>query len=327
MYLIILFLILIVLVVKKPLEEFTITNIADQRRYRSLIIALESISNDNRLNETVGPVNNRTDVISNKFIDLMNTWLINQINTTYIETENQNYYGKFVIENIENISHSISTTNNKFHVIEKKYTITRDYDNNLYVIYAKIIADRLILKYYIDELYLDEVNVGSKLILSSSQQHRNIDINLNGRCYIKDSEAPPPANFKRAFSKHDCESADSNGIVGVWDKPCRFDEECPYYKANKNYPNNRGGCLNGKCELPVNMIHVGYKNFLTNYKPLCYNCNRNNCSGVNCYTCCDEQAENLNEKLKSPDYVFKKDFYKRLPYKELFRKNNLKLYN
>ena len=28
---------------------------------------------------------------------------------------------------------------------------------------------------------------------------------------------------------------------------------------NKNYPNNRGGCINGYCEMPINIKSRGYK--------------------------------------------------------------------
>ena len=30
-----------------------------------------------------------------------------------------------------------------------------------------------------------------------------------------------------------------------WDKKCTKNKDCPYYKSNKNYPNNRGGCKDG----------------------------------------------------------------------------------
>ena len=31
---------------------------------------------------------------------------------------------------------------------------------------------------------------------------------------------------------------DKDGVIGVYDTHCRTDKECPFYKANKNYPNN-----------------------------------------------------------------------------------------
>ena len=64
--------------------------------------------------------------------------------------------------------------------------------------------------------------------------------------------------------------------VGIYDKPCEKNEECPFYKVNKNYENNFGGCINGKCELPINMKNIGYHyySYNENYNPLCYNCDK-----------------------------------------------------
>ena len=89
----------------------------------------------------------------------------------------------------------------------------------------------------------------------------------------------------------------------LWDKKCDTDIECPYYKSNKNYPNNRGGCINnGFCEFPVGVKRLGFNKYIdTNlHKPLCYNCDN------------DENAGNN----KPVDYVFEDDFRER-------EKNNL----
>ncbi len=82
------------------------------------------------------------------------------------------------------------------------------------------------------------------------------------------------------ISRQQCESPyDFYGRVkpkGIYDKPCQSDNECPFFGANKNYPNQRGKCLeNGQCELPVNMIPIGYHYYVPHpeYKPYCYNCN------------------------------------------------------
>ena len=32
-------------------------------------------------------------------------------------------------------------------------------------------------------------------------------------------------------------------LYGVWDRECKSDSECSYYKANKNYDNTYGKCL------------------------------------------------------------------------------------
>jgi hypothetical protein len=89
----------------------------------------------------------------------------------------------------------------------------------------------------------------------------------------------------------------------LWDKKCSTDIECPYYKSNKNYPNNRGGCINnGFCEFPVGVKRLGFNKYIDTglNKPLCYNCEN------------DENAGN-NKQI---DYVFEDDFNER-------KKNNL----
>lgn len=93
---------------------------------------------------------------------------------------------------------------------------------------------------------------------------------------------------------------------GIWDKPCNNNEDCPFYKKNKNYENEKGGCVKGYCEMPLNTERQGYR-FYKN-EPYCYNCNIKNCKGESCYNCCDEQKNrNKYPNLKSPDYIFKND--------------------
>ena len=89
----------------------------------------------------------------------------------------------------------------------------------------------------------------------------------------------------------------------LWDKKCSTDIECPYYKSNNNYPNNRGGCINnGFCEFPVGVKRLGFNKYIDTglNKPLCYNCENDENAGIN----------------KLVDYVFEDDFNER-------KKNNL----
>jgi hypothetical protein len=84
----------------------------------------------------------------------------------------------------------------------------------------------------------------------------------------------------------------------LWDKKCVANEECPYYKSNSNYLNNRGGCIdNGFCEFPVGVKRLGFTKYTDTYlnKPLCYNCEG-------------------KEMPKKPDYVFENDFNDRVKY-------------
>lgn len=87
----------------------------------------------------------------------------------------------------------------------------------------------------------------------------------------------------------------------TWDKPCIKDTDCPYFKANKNYPNNRGGCmLGGVCEMPVGTQRVAYQKLRdgNEFKPFCYGC-----TNPKDHTCCKQQ--------NSPDYAFPNDFEER----------------
>ena len=91
---------------------------------------------------------------------------------------------------------------------------------------------------------------------------------------------------------------------GVWDRDCINDAECPFFNKNKNYKNTRGGCINGKCEMPLGIVGLGQRYFDIDSKPMCYNCKNDS------YNCCDKQD--------SPDYIFENDLIGRI-----FNKNEL----
>tara|TARA_Y100000389_G_scaffold159683_1_gene161597 strand:+ start:1469 stop:2983 length:1515 start_codon:yes stop_codon:yes gene_type:complete len=88
----------------------------------------------------------------------------------------------------------------------------------------------------------------------------------------------------------------------TWDRPCLIDDDCPFYKANKNYPNNFGKCkINGFCEMPVGIIPKGYRKYDKKYKPICHNCPASN------PTCCEK-----TEIMPSADYMYADDYDERL---------------
>ena len=107
---------------------------------------------------------------------------------------------------------------------------------------------------------------------------------------------------------------------GIWDRPCFYNEECPFYKANKNYQNNRGGCINGFCEMPLNVQSLTYRNYNIKTKPLCHNCKEKSDQ------CCDYQMKE-NPKLLSPDYAFIGDKVERYIHRNQLKKKGLKIYN
>jgi hypothetical protein len=109
-------------------------------------------------------------------------------------------------------------------------------------------------------------------------------------------------------NKFECDSyynidGTPKAYYSLWDKRCAVDEDCPYYKANINYPNNRGGCISGGfCEFPVGVKRLGYTKYTdTNLNtPMCYNCNNPEDKGI---------------PPNKPDYVFDNDFNEREKYK------------
>ena len=107
---------------------------------------------------------------------------------------------------------------------------------------------------------------------------------------------------------------------GIWDRVCYTNDDCPFYKANKNYDNTRGGCINGTCEMPFNVKNLTYRYYDINTKPYCYNCKNNT------NDCCSDQMKE-NPKMKSPDYMFQGDLLGRYENKEQLMDKNLVWYN
>jgi len=110
---------------------------------------------------------------------------------------------------------------------------------------------------------------------------------------------------------------------GIWAKSkCTINEECPYYLANQNYTNKRGGCVNGECELPLNVDALTPTIPNTNKEPVCHNCNKLVCEGLDCFKCCkDQENPQLYPGLSSPDYAFDGDIESRLDQKVKFEES------
>lgn len=125
---------------------------------------------------------------------------------------------------------------------------------------------------------------------------------------------------ERLISKRACESpydvfGEPKTQPTVWDKPCKQNEDCPFYQANKNYPNQRGQCLpTGICELPIGILRMSYTKYNDRgvYTPFCYQCRNPNDP-----KCCKEQerlvtlqkedSQTYYTHLQSPDYAFSND--------------------
>jgi hypothetical protein len=107
-------------------------------------------------------------------------------------------------------------------------------------------------------------------------------------------------------NKLQCESkVDENGATRkktlFWDKPCKTNDECPFYQANTKYMNYRGGCNDGYCEFPLGIERLAYRIYTS--KPICHGCPLNN------IYCCDDQ--------KVKDYAFELDHIERLRIKDI----------
>ena len=120
-------------------------------------------------------------------------------------------------------------------------------------------------------------------------------------------------NVKNAGTDVQCDISE-----GYWDKPVTNDSECPFYRANKQYPNRLGGVdPNGnRCEMPVGTKRIGYR-FISNdpaHKPWCYNCHEGadgNPGSIG--PCCEEQrnVELYPELGGNPDFSFPGDSLER----------------
>ena len=117
-----------------------------------------------------------------------------------------------------------------------KFSSYLTYDN------VNIYSEPIVNTYKGHKTYLTSSN---ERLLTDIKIKPTIDENLRERCYGKSE-----------FNKMDCEKKfDSLGkplnIFGIWDKPCVTNKECPFYKANKNFKNSLGGCVNNRCQMPL----------------------------------------------------------------------------
>ena len=108
---------------------------------------------------------------------------------------------------------------------------------------------------------------------------------------------------------------------GVWDKPVDKDGECPFYRANKHFPNRLGGVKlhDQRCEMPINTKTIGYRNVSTDpkHQPYCYNCNigADGMAGSWGPCCSDQRDPSLYPNLGgNPDYAFPGDEFERAQY-------------
>jgi hypothetical protein len=197
-------------------------------------------------------------------------------------------------------------------------------------IFLKGKSEKIDNKYYLD--------IGANPILIDGQatvpyeQRKMFGVENNYGCFSYNKNKPKNGQgIIFAVNKDDCEAkynfvGDSKPF-GVWDKACKKDEECIFYKGNKNYENEYGKCVNNTCQLPLNMKNLGYHYFIDEptTQPLCYNCDSDKwLPTTELGMCCKEQELNREKYkfLNGPDYAFKGDMEKRY---NAYRRKNCKL--
>lgn len=136
----------------------------------------------------------------------------------------------------------------------------------------------------------DQINY----LIKRTNKERNIVYDLSYKCFGSQGD-----NIYQCMSNKDI--IGNRKKKGIWDRPCLFDKECPFFKANKNTNNNLGGCVNGICQMPLGVSNVGYHFYSNLDKALCYNCIDRK------YCCLDQLNRKKYSKLSSPDYAFSND--------------------
>jgi len=202
------------------------------------------------------------------------------------------------------------------------------------ITYPELFLERVTVDYIFGINHRIKIDTPTVQLLGTRLYRINVPANQINEPFITRLKIDDPEDYScvgdddRLISKRACESpydvfGEPKSQPTVWDKYCKEDNDCPFYQANKNYPNQRGKCLDtGMCELPVGVLRMSYRKYDDSgeYTPFCYQC-RNPTDPY----CCKEQAklvelqkENPQQDythLKSPDYVFSKDTEDRKKYK------------
>ena len=274
--------------------------------------------------------------------NLIKEWIIEQIS---LEADKELYRMKFINnERFRYIEDTILKykTNGDIDNFIFKMRVYRDNKFNHFIVYFDLLFDKKQIKYYIKNIVILGTDIQENIDFSNYKQNffglsnkfnsnvkyskEEIDKFLNSKKKKDIAEFDTSyCFFKPARNKTECISPKKDDYsLGIWDERCLVDEDCPFYKKNINYPNNRGGCKDGFCEMPVNIKRIGFKQYITGNEPVCYNCKRENCSGLDCNLCCEKQKDkDKYPNLNSPDYAFPNDFNQRLEHSKLFFDKNL----
>lgn len=274
------------------------------------------------------PVNTQeVSLLHNLFVNLLNNNVSKGVNSytiinvpnikntytiTYDNTNNRYIRDYtipiFLMDSINNYSRRLILTIERIDFVYTKSTII--YVKNVDIPEDTIVDIGKILPY---------VNTKNTNKIDDYIPHSSGDTNLITQADI-DAELKRQQTIQTLKNSYSCfgipNSAninDQNQCItfgGYWDKEIQDNTECPFYKANKNYTNDRGANIGGYCELPRNMKIEGYRYYDLDPKksPLCYNCKTDLIGQGSLGFCCDKQNDkSIYPNLKSPDYVYNND--------------------
>lgn len=147
----------------------------------------------------------------------------------------------------------------------------------------------------------DDGNIFDALVIRLFEIRKNKTHPDDGTCFDSDYNMIS-ADSSVVQTKNACEKNKGH----TWDTPCKYNYQCPFFQANKNYPNVFGGCNdNGYCEMPKGIIKQSFRKYDKLSQPVC-----NNCDKIKDSSCCVSQS-GPESNLKSPDYMFESDFLSR----------------
>ena len=294
--------------------------------------------------------------------DLIKKWLTTIISREankqkYHFDESEQYFDntqfKYMNDNL--LSYKLDI-HNKIEEFKFQMRLYRDNKRHHFIVYFETLFNYVRSEYYINNIILLGIDIEENIKFNTYKSNEfketkdgvhlsMIDISdnellnrYNGTdAFIEENKKKEVYEYdrhmcfkKEALDKNNCISPSIKNMgVGVWDEPCLYDEDCPFYRKNLNYPNNRGGCIKGHCEMPVNVGRIGFKHTNTTRcanRPLCYNCKiKGGCIGLECNMCCEDQKNrDMYPSLKSPDYVFENDFNKRIGHSSKFTDKEMK---
>jgi hypothetical protein len=258
----------------------------------------------------------------------------------YNKPELINLYSQFF--EISYLSDNFAKDRNQFYMNRSNMQILEQFESNDFTFEIKInvhgFYDSVNKKLYINSDIVDGIPLKEGSLFSLSGQIRNEQNGIYKVLFVgnkqsillkKDDQTPNEVvndvgyfcyNRKDITTKSACESlfdelGNKKKARTYWDKPCELHTDCPFYQANTNYRNYRGGCIDGRCEFPIGVKPVSYRYFDADSKAVCHNCNTNTKSSdsQNSPYCCEKQKNKaLYPNLLTPDYAFELDNFERL---------------